>query len=201
MDFDEKKGLCRRNVALVAPYATWMALMTVLPATAEMYAVRGGVTAALLLLGGAFYRPAARSASAWARAAGVGAFAGLAVFAIWVAPDVLFPSAVAAASSPYAPAVCGWPLTVAKLAASAFVIPVAEELFFRRWLVDFAGFGWMVVLFAVEHGDRWHVGAVAGVVYGLLAKRLGLFAAIVAHVVTNLVLGLYVIRCGQWQFW
>lgn len=203
MDFLEKKVVSRETCARVAPYAAWMALMTALPTTAEMYAVRGGVTAALLLLGGAFgcFHPTARSAAAWARAAGVGALAGLAVFAIWVAPDLLFPSAAASAPSPYAPTVCGWPLTVAKLAASAFVIPVAEELFFRKWLVEFAGFWWMVILFAVEHGDRWHVGAVAGLVYGLLARRLGLFAAIVAHVVTNLVLGLYVIRCGQWQFW
>ena len=88
-----------------------------------------------------------------------------------------------------------------KLAASAFVIPAAEELFFRRWLVDFAGFWWMVALFAVEHGDRWHVGALAGIAYGLLAKRYGLLSAIVAHSVTNLVLGLYVILANQWQYW
>ena len=113
----------------------------------------------------------------------------------------LFSSAAPSGPSPYAPEVCGWGLTLAKLAASACVIPVAEELFFRRWLVDFAGFWWMVALFAVEHGERWHVGAVTGVVYGLLARRFGLFAAIVAHAVTNLVLGLYVVRCGQWQFW
>lgn len=193
----------RKTAARVAPYAAWMALMAALPPTAAMYAVRGVVTAALLLVGGGLglYRPAARTPGVWARTVGVGALAGLVVFAIWIAPDVLSPSAVPAGPSPYAPEVCGWMLTLAKLAASAFVIPVAEELFFRRWLVDFAGFWWMVVLFAVEHGERWHVGAITGVVYGLLAKRLGLFAAIVAHVVTNLVLGLYVIQCGQWQFW
>ena len=193
----------RETAARVAPYAAWMALMAALPPTAAMYAVRGVVTAVLLLVGGGLglYRPTARTWAGWLRAAGVGALAGLAVFAVWIAPDVLFRSAASAGPSPYALEVCGWGLTLAKLAASAFVIPVAEELFFRRWLVDFAGFWWMVVLFAVEHGERWHVGAVTGVVYGLLAKRLGLFAAIVAHVVTNLVLGLYVIRCGQWQFW
>ena len=78
---------------------------------------------------------------------------------------------------------------------------IYHQLIRNTHLVDFAGFWWMVVLFAVEHGERWHVGAVTGVVYGLLARRLGLFAAIVAHVVTNFVLGLYVIRCDQWQFW
>ena len=56
-------------------------------------------------------------------------------------------------------------------------------------------------LFAVEHGERWHVGAVTGVVYGLVAKRFGLMSAIVAHVVTNLALGLFVICFDRWQFW
>ena len=91
-------------------------------------------------------------------------------------------------------------LIAMRLAGSAFVIAVAEELFFRKWLVDFAGFWWMVALFAVEH-DRWLVGAIAGVAYGLLARRRGLGAAVVAHVVTNLVLGLWVLHSGQWQFW
>ena len=59
----------------------------------------------------------------------------------------------------------------------------------------------LTALFAVEHGERWHVGAVTGVVYGLVAKRFGLMSAIVAHVVTNLALGLFVICFDRWQFW
>ena len=39
----------KRSVALVAPYAAWMALMVALPGTAWAYAVRGAVTAALLI--------------------------------------------------------------------------------------------------------------------------------------------------------
>jgi membrane protease YdiL (CAAX protease family) len=87
-----------------------------------------------------------------------------------------------------------------RIFGSAFVIAAAEEMFFRRWLVDFAGFWWMVALFAIEH-DRWAVGAAAGAVYGLLALKKGLGSAIVAHVVTNLVLGLWVVFRGYWQFW
>ena len=141
----------RETAARVAPYAAWMVLMAALPPTAAMYAVRGVVTAALLLVGGGLglYRPTARTRAGWLRAAGVGVLAGVAVFAVWIAPDVLFSSAAPSGPSPYAPEVCGWGLTLAKLAASACVIPVAEELFFRRWLVDFAGFWWMVALFAV----------------------------------------------------
>ena len=190
---------------LVAPYAAWMIMMAVLPQTASLYALRGAVTAALLAFlafrFGIGLRGLARRSTPLAVGAGV--LAGLGVLAVWIAPETLFGAgrAVAAADSPYSPEVCGWPLTVAKLAASAFVIPVAEELLFRRWLLDFAGFWWMVVLFAVEHGERWHVGAAAGIVYGLLARRCGLWAAIIAHVVTNLGLGLIVVLCDRWQFW
>jgi hypothetical protein len=77
---------------------------------------------------------------------------------------------------------------------------VAEELFFRRWLMRFAGFWWMVVLFAIEH-DRWLAAAAAGILYGWLALRKGLVSAIVAHITTNLLLGLYVIDTHNWQFW
>ena len=206
----------KRNFWLVAPYAAWMALMMTLPPSAAGYAVRGGVSLLLLALG---FRAVPEFRAAAVRQAvrfgtwGVGGLAGLLVLAVWWAPELcpdLFPVA-SAEGSPYDPAVCGWPRTVAKLAASAFVISVAEELFFRKWLVDFAGFGWMVALFAVNHW-RWDLGwagrlafvaegAFAGLVYGLLAKRYGLFCSIVAHAVTNLALGLIVILLGQWHFW
>ena len=87
-----------------------------------------------------------------------------------------------------------------RLVGSAFVISVAEELFFRKWLIGFAGFWPMVALFAVEH-DRWLVAAICGIAYGFLYLRRGLGAAIVAHATTNLVLGLWILKTGQWQFW
>lgn len=120
-------------------------------------------------------------------------------------------------ASPYDPAVCGWTLTWIRLAGSAFVIAPAEELFFRsflyRWLqkgdwtkvalsrFDLSAFVWMVALFALGHHTRLAAGAMAGVAYGFLAIRKGLGAAVVAHMTTNLVLGLYVIRNGLWGFW
>lgn len=190
---------------LVAPYAAWMAMMAVLPQTAFFYALRGVVTAALLVV--AAWRLGFGAAAIPGRltvpAISAGTAAGVFVLLVWIAPETWLGagSPLAASDSPYSPGVCGWALTLAKLAASAFVIPVAEEMFFRKWLVDFAGFWWMVVLFAVEHGERWHVGAVTGVVYGLVARRFGLFSAIVAHVVTNLALGLFVVYFDHWQFW
>lgn len=180
-------------------------MMAILPQTAYFYALRGAVTALMLFAVPRAYDLVFRGIvdKFSPRVVGAGIFVGLAVLVVWIAPEMWFGvgQAVAASDSPYSPQVCGWALTIAKLAASALVIPIAEELFFRRWLVDFAGFWWMVALFAVEHGDRWHVGAVTGIVYGVIAKRFGLASSIVAHVVTNLGLGLIVILDDRWQFW
>lgn len=189
------------TVALIAPFAVWMVMLAALPATAAMYALRTAVTALLLAWSLWCWRdalPKVRPADF-----GWGLVVGVAVGVIWVAPesfefyrrygiigeggtaDIAMESAI---------------IKGVRLVGSAFVIAVAEELFFRRWLQRWAGLGWTVVLFAVEH-DRYLVGAVAALAYGILARRRGLFAAIVAHSVTNLALGLYVLKTGEWQFW
>lgn len=193
----------KRSFALIAPYAAWMLLMQLLPSTAMGYAIRGAVTSALLALN---FR---RKVPTRGILAGVGV--GLLVLVVWIAPEAWLFTSSAAESSPYAPSVCGWPLTLARLAASAFVISAAEELFFRKWLVEFAGFGWMLVLFGVEHmrfdlglakGSAFVAeGVFAGLCYGLVAKKYGIVAAIVAHAVTNLILGLYVIFADKWFYW
>ena len=201
-----------------------MVLMTILPQTAWAYAARGLVTALLLAVGWFLSRD--RNVASPLRgdaqrrrdipvACSVGVLVGIVVFFVWIAPEPwLWPDSAAAEGSggtAFSPAVCGWSLTLAKLCASAFVISVAEELFFRKWLVEFAGFGWMLVLFGVEH-MRWDLGTgrgcvfiaegvFAGLAYGLLAKRFGILSAIVAHAVTNLVLGLYVIGWDKWFYW
>jgi CAAX prenyl protease-like protein len=187
---------------LIAPYVLWMVLMAVLPATAWAYAVRGVATAILL----SFTLPSLKLPWCGFKGALYGLLVGVGVFFVWVAPEMFLGLSSAAQTeratpSPYDPAVCTWALTIAKIAASAFVISIAEELFFRVWLVDFAGFWWMVALFAVEHGERWHVGALAGIAYGLIAKRFGIYSAIIAHATTNLILGLWVVCCDRWEFW
>jgi uncharacterized protein len=117
----------------------------------------------------------------------------------------------------FSPAEAGWGIVVLKLIGSAGVIAVIEEYFFRgflyRWIrnpdvasidlrrYDAPAFWIVVVLFGLEH-DRWLAGMAAGIVYGWLAVRSGRVApALVAHVTTNLLLGLYVILSGQYGFW
>ena len=176
-----------------------MAAMMLLPHDAVSYAARVAVTVPLLVFSWfALGRPRPdRSAGSllW------GAGAGIAVFAVWIAPELFeMGTGPVEGRSPFDPEVCGWPLTLVRLVGSAFVIAVAEELFFRKWLMDFAGFWWMVALFAIEH-DRYFVAAVAGAVYGVLAMKKGLTSAVAAHMTTNLILALWVICRGEWQFW
>jgi len=200
---------------LIAPYAAWMTLMAVLPSTVTGYAVRTAVVGVLLVV--MWHRQRLQmhpetphtqlvsSPLATCRSLLLAVAVGLGVFVIWILPEQFGwewyrrffivgeggTQAVAEASAA---------MISVRLIGSAFVISAAEELFFRKWLIGFAGFWWMVALFAIEH-DRWFVGAIAGVVYGMLYLRKGLLAAIVAHATTNLVLGLWVLKSGQWQFW
>jgi CAAX prenyl protease-like protein len=208
------------NCAAIAPYLVWMVLMTALPATAAAYALRTACAAAALAFSCAILRPAVLPRP---RAVVWGALTGLAVLVLWIAPEqwswyraYLTLGGTLNGPSPYDPAVCGWPLTLTRLAGSAVIIAAAEELFFRgflyRWLqnrdwravdprrFDLSAFLWTTALFALEH-DRWFAGALAGALYSFVARRHGLGAAILAHCVTNFALGLYVIFRGEWGFW
>ena len=218
-----------KSFGLIAPFATWMVLMAVLPATTWAYAVRTAVVAGMLwwalrgnlrelLLGEPLgeYAASPRSDSltippvrqsilnllpqvSW------GIIVGVVVFVIWILPEQFDWEwyrkwCIIGEGGTQAVAEASAVMIAIRLIGSAFVISIAEELFFRKWLIGFAGFWWMVGLFAIEH-DRWLVAAICGIAYGLLYLRRGLGAAIVAHATTNLVLGLWVLRTGQWQFW
>lgn len=156
-----------------------------------------------------------------------GLVAGVIVTFLWIAPEYCsfyrewcilgeVPSPTEVQYSPYDPVVCGWPLTVLRLIGSAFVIAPAEELFFRAYLYrrlqseewrsvdrrrfDWSAFLWTTGLFAVEH-NRIVAAVMAGVFYLFVYRRHGLFAAALAHVVTNLLLALFVLYSGAWSFW
>lgn len=100
----------------------------------------------------------------------------------------------------------------------ALMVPVMEELFWRSFLLryitepdDFqripvGQFSWMAfgivaVAFGVSHPE-WLVAVICAAAYGLLLKQTrSLFACVVAHGVTNLMLGIYVITMHDWRFW
>ncbi len=110
-----------------------------------------------------------------------------------------------------------WSLVVIRLIGAALVVPLMEELFWRsflmRWIqhqrfleVDPRHVGLSAilvssVLFGLEH-SLWFAGIVAGLAYAGLYRASGnLWTAIVAHAVTNLVLGLWVLHSASWGYW
>jgi hypothetical protein len=154
---------------------------------------------------------------------------GVAVFAIWIAPDLLikgyrhfwlFENALMpkAATSLSAGAVLSWPVLALRMVRAVVIVPIVEELFWRAWLMrwiidqDFekvplgkytAQSFWIVAaLFASEHGPYWDVGLVAGIIYNWwMVRTRSLGDLILAHALTNFALSAYVIAFGKWEYW
>jgi hypothetical protein len=110
-----------------------------------------------------------------------------------------------------------WAMVAVRIAGAALVVPVMEELFWRsflmRWIDDVnfeqvdpravrpLSVAITVVLFAFEH-NQWLAGIVAGLAYSLLYMfQRGLWSAVIAHAVTNAVLGIWIVRSGMWTYW
>jgi len=154
---------------------------------------------------------------------------GVAVFGVWIAPDLLFPAyrqhwifqnaiAGAARTSLSASGQAHPGVLALRTIRAVIIVPVIEELFWRAWLMrwliseDFKkiplgaftrfSFWAVAVLFASEHGSYWDVGLIAGIVYNwwmIRTKNLG--DLILAHAVTNACLCAYVIQAGKWEYW
>ena len=215
------------TLATIVPFALWMALMLALPNSLEAYALRTAVVGFLvvaLVIGFCPWRQAICdffSTRRFFAALGWGFSTGIVAFFIWVLPEqsewyrrffIIGP-----AQSVDASLGSRWLLTV-KVIGSAFVIAPVEELFYRHFLYrfvsdttvgrsgirpirfDLSAFLWTTLLFAAGH-NRFLVAAIVGAAYCLVAVRVGLAAAIVAHITTNLILGFYVLKFAQWQFW
>jgi membrane protease YdiL (CAAX protease family) len=120
--------------------------------------------------------------------------------------------------SPYHPEVCGWTLTLIRIAGSALVIGVIEEFFWRgflyRWfarknwldfhppLYDTVTFFMISAVFAMEHMELVG-GFIAGMAYAWMYIRTkgDIWSVAIAHAITNAVLGAYVVMSGSYQYW
>jgi len=143
---------------------------------------------------------------------------GVVVLVLWISLDAGW--MVFGSPSGFDPRVDGridWLLVAIRIAGAALVVPLMEELFWRsflmRWIdaADFESvepsqltiksFVITVVLFGVEH-NLWLAGIVAGAAYSLLYMRhRNLWSPILAHAVTNGLLGVWVVRTGSWSYW
>jgi uncharacterized protein len=154
---------------------------------------------------------------------------GVAVFVIWIGPDVLIPgyrqhwlfqnSIMGTIKSSIDPALRQDSLVLLIRSLRAIIlVPIIEELFWRAWLMrwlinqDFqsvklgaytaSSFWLTALLFASEHGPYWEVGLLAGIAYNWwMIRTRSLGDCIVAHAVTNALLCLYVIQTQKWEYW
>lgn len=100
----------------------------------------------------------------------------------------------------------------------AIMVPLLEEVFWRSFLLRFVTdqdrwkslpvgtFSWLAfaivaVLFGAPHPEY-----LAGIVFAMLMAFLlrhtkSLIACIIAHGVTNLTLGIYIVATGNWKYW
>jgi len=145
---------------------------------------------------------------------------GLVVFALWIrldAPWMQIGESTAAFVPLDASGRLLWPLIAVRWLGAALLVPVMEELFWRaflmRWLQQpvFEGLdprrtgvravALSTFVFMLAH-PLWLAAIVAGLAYALLYRHTGkLWTAVIAHAVTNGVLGAWVVASGQWQFW
>ena len=145
---------------------------------------------------------------------------GLLVYLAWVRMD--FPWARQGEQGPgYNPFLAGSNLGIAlaaiRLFGASVIVPIMEELFWRSFIIRYIispnfisvrlgkytslSFFITVLLFGVEH-NLWLAGILAGAAYNLLLYRTRrLWPVILAHGLTNLILGLHVLVKQEWIWW
>lgn len=145
---------------------------------------------------------------------------GVVVFALWIrldAPWMQIGESTAGFVPRDAQGQLLWPLIAVRWLGATLLVPVMEELFWRsflmRWLqvpqfealpprrVGAKALVLSTFVFMLAH-PLWLAAIVAGLAYALLYRHTGrLWPAVIAHAVTNGLLGVWVVQTGQWQFW
>jgi CAAX prenyl protease-like protein len=151
------------------------------------------------------------------------AIVALVAFLIWISPQQFFgaaqriegfnPNIFVNQSAFY------WPTLVLRFLRLVVVVPFIEEIFWRgfllRFLVDesfervrFGKFSWLslsiVTLgFGFSHArPDWVAALLAGMLYNGVAYRTrSLSSCVLTHAITNLLLGLWIMKTSQWGFW
>lgn len=148
---------------------------------------------------------------------------GIVVLGIWVAPQAFLgvaprtegfnPDLFAAQPAAY------WSTVALRFLRLVIIVPLVEEIFWRGFLlryfidekfhrVPMGTFSWVSfaavsVGFMLVHSTAdWPAALITGALYNFVAYRTkSLAACVVAHAVTNLLLGLWIMSTKQWGFW
>ena len=148
---------------------------------------------------------------------------GLVVFGLWIALQQFFhfpprlagfdPQVFADQSGVY------WAAIFFRFLRLVIVVPLVEEIFWRGFLLRYfinekftevpvGTFSWLsfVVVtlgFGFAHSPAdWIAALIAGALYNLVAYRTkNLESCVIAHALTNLLLGIWIMTTRQWGFW
>ena len=147
----------------------------------------------------------------------------LLVFALWISPQEVFgfpprlvgfnPDVFSDRPSFY------WATVLLRFLRLVVIVPLVEEIFWRGFLlryfinekfhaVPIGAFSWLsfaVVTagFGFSHSSEDRIAAlITGALYNCVAYRTkNLASCVLAHAVTNLLLGLWIMKTRQWGFW
>lgn len=218
----------RANLCRIAPFGAYVFFMVLEDVLLKfgweandlrlLYAVKITVVAGLLWVMRDAYSELRRPIGTGFRTWIVAIAAGIVVFAAWI--NMTAGWMVMGESTGFDPRnedQIDWLLVAVRLIGAALVVPVMEELFWRsflmRWIdhpdflkinpaqVGLKAFCLSAILFAIAH-NLWLAGLFAGIVYNLLYMRSGtLWSPVLAHAVTNGMLGVWIVTTGNWGFW
>jgi CAAX prenyl protease-like protein len=148
---------------------------------------------------------------------------GAVVFVVWISPQQFFGFGVR--GDGFNPDVFAnqpllyWSTIILRFLRLVVVVPLIEEIFWRGFLlrffidenferVRFGTFSWVSfiavsLLFGFSHSaSDWTAAVLTGAVYNGVAYRTkSLSSCVLAHAVTNLLLGLWIMKTKQWGFW
>ena len=148
---------------------------------------------------------------------------GIVVCVLWVSPQAFF--GFPARTEGFNPTVFAeqpvayWSTVALRFLRLVIIVPLVEEIFWRgfllRYFVDekfdrvpFGTFSWLsfgvvTIGFMLVHSTAdWPAALLTGALYNWVAYRTrSLGACVLAHAVTNLLLGIWIMSTRQWGFW
>jgi CAAX prenyl protease-like protein len=223
-------SLRRNAIVRIVPFAVFMLLLAlrgIAPAgggwgfdTRWLYGATVSAVGALLLAWRREYGELSAQNLPGVREALEAVAVGLAIFVLWIALDrpALRLGREAAVFHPVdAQGHLDWTLIAVRWTGATLLVPVMEELFWRsflmRWIerapfetlppqqVGFRALMLSTFVFMLAH-TLWLAAILAGAAYARLYIRSGkLWTAVIAHAVTNGVLGAWVVATHSWQYW
>jgi len=228
-DFPMALPLSRGAIVRTAPFALFMIMLFArgnLPDNALPIDPRWIYGMTVLLVGGVMawlwreYGELYRQNLPTLKETALAMVVGVAVFVVWINLDMK-PFRIGMATATFIPlneqGQLQWPLIIVRWIGAALLVPVMEELFWRsflmRWIdrqqfetlrpqqVTMKAIVLSTFVFTLAH-TLWLAAIIAGLAYAWLFVRTGkLWVPIIAHAVTNGVLGLWVVKTGNWGFW